>query len=101
MEPLVFQRAIHISPNISIVAESHKLKGPVTSHDVIQRLGKHIGLDIAHLSAGIDFRNSSATDRVDSTGEYHVLVHLSTGDIFPVKVLIEPKLDALESRMAS
>lgn len=101
LEPLVFQRAIYISSNTSIVAESHKLKGPVTSHDVIQRLGRRIGIDIAPLSAGIDFRNSAATDRVDSTGEYHVLVHLSTGDIFPVKVLIEPKLDTLESRVAS
>lgn len=100
MEPLVFQRAVYTSDTAAIT-ESRKLKSPVTTHDIIQRLAQRNGVNLVHLNGTVVFRNSPTTDRIDTTGEYHVLIHLLAGDIFPLKVFIESRADALKSRLPS
>ncbi|KAF8531269.1 hypothetical protein JB92DRAFT_2825215 [Gautieria morchelliformis] len=94
--PLVFHRSLTISAGSSKIplpsVNAQAIHGSVTLEDIAQRLKDTYHLALVPPDAVLTFQEKNLRDKIRKTGSYVVLVHLRTGDIVSLTVLVEPEV---------
>jgi hypothetical protein len=94
--PLVFHRPLTISAGRSKTplpsAYGQAIHGSVAIQDIAQRLKETYDLALVPPDAVLTFQEKNMREKIRKTGSYVVLVHLRTGDIVSLTVLVEPEM---------
>jgi hypothetical protein len=97
LAPLVFHRRLRTMHRHSPAPSSAKglpIYGSVTLHDIARRLSENHNLSLVPPDALLSLREAGMKDKLKFIGMFTVLVHLRTGDVISLKVLLEPVVDS-------
>ncbi|KAF8527414.1 hypothetical protein BU17DRAFT_81563 [Hysterangium stoloniferum] len=88
LDKITFQRSIASSKMSK--SNGQLIEEPITMEDIAQRLNDNHNLTLLPPFVHLSLQESPKVNSIRTTGICNVLVHLQTGDILTVKVIVEP-----------